>query len=97
MKRHRTDVLSLVFGLGFLLVVLGWLTRTSFDVQLPAFGWLVAVGLIVAGSLGLYGAMRGTREPVAVAPHITPAGPADLSDAELADLGLAKPVDPLAD
>jgi len=74
MKRHRTDLLSLLFGAGFLLVVLGWLLRGRYTVHLPVFGWMLAVGLIAAGVLGLLGVLRSGRDqPPAPAPVAAPA------------------------
>jgi hypothetical protein len=62
MNRHRADLVSLVFGVVFVLiaarqVLAGWL-----DVKLPAVGWLAAAALITLGAVGLVGAVRGGRE-----------------------------------
>jgi hypothetical protein len=66
MNRHRTDAISLAFGAVFLLIAGWWVVGRTIDIGLPAFGWLVALGLIVVGALGLIGALRGgSREPVA--------------------------------
>jgi hypothetical protein len=70
MKSHRTDGVSLTFGLVFL-VIAGWyLAARLVDLDLPMMGWSVAGGLILLGLLGLVGALRtsrtaGDRAPVA--------------------------------
>ncbi|MBB5871563.1 hypothetical protein F4553_004942 [Allocatelliglobosispora scoriae] len=62
MKKHSTDVLSLVFGLVFVVIATGWLLRHTISIELPDFGWFVAGGLIVVGLIGLAGALRGSRK-----------------------------------
>jgi hypothetical protein len=76
MKPHRTDGVSLSFGLIFLLVALWWAVSRVVDVHLPAVGWLVAGALIMFGVIGLLGAIRSGRAPV---PQPTPvaAAPAE--------------------
>jgi hypothetical protein len=59
MKTHRTDAVSLVFGLLFLGAVGVWLIGPALSVRLPLAGWLLAGALIVVGILGLIGAVRG--------------------------------------
>jgi hypothetical protein len=61
MKGHRTDAVSLVFGLGFLFVAAWWLLSRSVSVGLPTLGWIVAGVLISLGALGLVGALRANR------------------------------------
>lgn len=61
MKRHRTDGVSLTFGLIFILIAGWWLIAQSVDVPLPRVGWVVAGGLILLGVLGLVGALRSGR------------------------------------
>jgi hypothetical protein len=74
MKAHRTDGVSLSFGLIFLLVALWWAVYQVTNVRLPAGGWIVAGGLIAFGVIGLFGAIRsGRREPVALAAPAEPA------------------------
>ncbi|WP_030436590.1 phage holin family protein [Actinoplanes subtropicus] len=63
MKPHRTDGVSLSFGLIFLLVALWWAVSRVVDLHLPALGWLVAAALIVFGVIGLLGAIRSARPP----------------------------------
>jgi hypothetical protein len=42
----------------------------TIDIRLPTFGWVLALGLIVVGGVGLVGALRGgSREPVASQPE----------------------------
>jgi hypothetical protein len=61
MKPHRTDGLSLTFGLIFLAVVAWWLFGAQFDIALPSGGWFVAGALILFGVVGLLGALRPDR------------------------------------
>ncbi|MEV4346063.1 hypothetical protein AB0J83_16470 [Actinoplanes sp. NPDC049596] len=61
MRPHRTDGVSLSFGILFLLVVAWWAASAVVTVHLPAVGWLVAGGLIVFGVIGLLGALRSAR------------------------------------
>ncbi len=68
MRPHRTDAISLSFGLIFLTVALGWAITQVVRVDLPAVGWLVAGALIVFGGLGLLGAIRSGRRPEESAP-----------------------------
>lgn len=64
---HRTDFVSLFFGLLFLLVVGGWATTYYLDWawptgwSLPNLGWIVAGGLIVLGLLGVLASLRRDR------------------------------------
>jgi hypothetical protein len=70
MKPHRTDGVSLSFGVIFLLVVLWWGVSRVVTVHLPAAGPLIAAALILFGVIGLLGAIRSGRrtpEPVHVA------------------------------
>ncbi|WP_426508038.1 hypothetical protein ACPPVO_56775 [Dactylosporangium sp. McL0621] len=61
MKPHRLDGVSLTFGLIFLGIVVVWLFNQAVSVNLNA-GWIVAVGLILFGGLGLLGALRSDKE-----------------------------------
>ena len=61
MKGHRTDAVSLVFGLGFLFIAAWWLISRSVSIGLPTLGWIVAAALISLGAVGLVGALRGNR------------------------------------
>jgi hypothetical protein len=61
MKPHRTDGVSLSFGLIFLLVALWWAVSRVVHLHLPAIGWLVAGALIIFGVIGLLGAIRSGR------------------------------------
>jgi hypothetical protein len=68
MKAHRTDRVSLTFGMIFLVVAGWWLVAQTLDLTLPAVGWFVAGGLILFGLLGLLGALRSARsDPAAQA------------------------------
>jgi hypothetical protein len=78
MRPHRTDGVSLSFGVIFLLIAFWWAISQVVTVRLPAVGWLIAGGLIMFGVIGLLGAFRsGGRPPVpAVAtPQPAPAEP----------------------
>lgn len=74
MRPHRTDGVSLTFGLLFLGIALWWAMAQVMTVRLPAAGWLVAVALILFGAIGLLGAIRSGRRTEEVAQ--VPAGPA---------------------
>lgn len=70
MKPHRTDGVSLSFGVLFLLVAVWWAVSRVVNIHLPAVGWMVAAGLILFGVVGLLGALRsaGRRAPVTAPP-----------------------------
>src|SRR5688572_5087777 len=68
MRPHRTDGISLSFGLLFLLVAVWWAIAQVATVRLPAAGWLVAGGLILFGAVGLLGAIRSGRRTEVPAP-----------------------------
>jgi hypothetical protein len=61
MKPHRTDGVSLSFGLIFLAVAIWWAASQVITVHLPAVGWVLAGGLILFGAIGLLGAIRSGR------------------------------------
>jgi hypothetical protein len=58
MKRHDIDAVSVAFGTAFLAVVAWWLVVRSVNLTLPPIGWFAAGGLIVAGLVGLFLALR---------------------------------------
>ena len=68
MRPHRTDGISLSFGLLFLLVAVWWAIAQVVTVRLPAAGWLVAGALIMFGAIGLLGAIRSGRRTEVPAP-----------------------------
>lgn len=71
MKAHRTDGVSLSFGLIFLIVVAWWLVAQVVEVGLPALGWFAAGALILFGGFGLLGALRSGRSaPVESPPDV---------------------------
>jgi len=81
MKRHRTDVVSLVFGLLFLASAGWWAVAYYLDWtvnwNVPNFGWFAAGGLILLGLLGVAASLRRDRPEPALAegPALTqPAG-----------------------
>jgi hypothetical protein len=79
MKPHRTDGVSLSFGVIFLLVALWWAVSRAVNIHLPAVGWLIAGALILFGVIGLLGAIRSGRrtpEPLHVAASTTTEAPA---------------------
>lgn len=61
MKTHRTDGLSLTFGVVFLVIAAWWAVAATVDLTLPNAGWFVAAALIGLGVLGLIGALRAGR------------------------------------
>lgn len=94
MKTHRTDPVSLAFGLIFLGVAGAWLISDLADVGLPEPGWFIAGGLVLFGLLGLLGALRprGGPRPAQVAPAPAPdTGPDAGPDAPVADTGADPP------
>ena len=68
MRPHRTDGVSLSFGLIFLAVVAFWAVTRFVPIDLPAVGWLVAGGLLLFGLVGLLGALRSSRRDAAQPP-----------------------------
>jgi hypothetical protein len=63
--RHRTDYVSLIFGLIFLAVVGWWAAAYYLDweisVHLPDAGWILAGALILLGLIGIGASMRRDR------------------------------------
>lgn len=83
MKAHRTDVLSLVFGLLFLAVALGFTATWTFNVRLPDIRWFLAGGGVLVGVIVLVTAMvpdRAARKAPAQE-EVTQAQPEDAEDA----------------
>lgn len=77
MRVHRTDLVSLAFGLLFLGLSVWWLLAQILGLALPPVGWFLAGALVVIGLLGLVGALRSGRhtpEPTPAA-GVPPAGP----------------------
>lgn len=71
MKRHGTDGVSLTFALIFLGLSAWWLLDRYVSIDVPNLGWVLAVGLIVVGLLGVAMSLRnGRREPVSGAPAL---------------------------
>jgi hypothetical protein len=68
MRPHRTDGVSLSFGLLFLAVALWWAVAQVVTVRLPALGWLAAGALILFGVVGLLSAIRSGRRAEVPAP-----------------------------
>ncbi|MGK5680864.1 hypothetical protein [Actinoplanes sp. URMC 104] len=77
MKPHRTDGVSLSFGVLFLLIVAWWAVSRVVTIHLPAVGWLVAGGLILFGVIGLLGALRSARSQPTPAPAPAAEQPAE--------------------
>jgi hypothetical protein len=89
MRPHRTDGVSLSFGLLFLLVAVWWAVSQVMTVRLPAAGWLVAGALIFFGTIGLLGAIRSGRRAEVPAPVMAEAkveAPGDLPPGLHADI-----------
>jgi hypothetical protein len=74
MKSHRTDGVSLTFGVFFLALAVWYALARMVDLDLPAMGWSVAGALFLLGLLGLVGALHTGRScgraegPAAAAP-----------------------------
>ena len=68
MKAHRTDVMSLAFGMLFLIVALAYLANREFDVNLPHMGIFVAAGIVVLGGVIAVTALFPHRKEKAVEP-----------------------------
>jgi membrane protease YdiL (CAAX protease family) len=62
MKAHRTDSISLFFGLAFLMISGGYLATAYLDLDLPGIGWFVAAGLIFLGVVGAVTALVPSRQ-----------------------------------
>jgi hypothetical protein len=73
MRPHRTDGVSLSFGLLFLTAAVWWAVSQVTTVRLPAAGWLVAGALIFFGAIGLLGAIRSGRRAEPPAPVVAEA------------------------
>jgi hypothetical protein len=91
MRPHRTDGISLSFGLIFLLIAFWWAVSQVTTVRLPAAGWLVAGALIFFGAAGLAGAIRSGRRteplaPVPAAAEVPVETPGDLPPEMHADI-----------
>jgi hypothetical protein len=89
MKPHRTDGISLSFGLLFVLIAIWWAITQVVNVHLPAVGWLVAGALILFGAIGLLGAIRSGRRAEVPAPVMAEASvgtPGDLPPEMHADI-----------
>jgi hypothetical protein len=76
--RHRTDVVSLLFGLLFLGVAGWWAASYYLDWvinwDLPDVGWVLAGGLILLGLIGIAASLRRDRR---VTPAPAEDAPAD--------------------
>jgi hypothetical protein len=68
MKPHRTDGVSLSFGLIFLAVAVWWAIAQVTAVRLPALGWLAAGALILFGVIGVLSAIRSGRRAEVTTP-----------------------------
>jgi hypothetical protein len=67
MKVHRTDTLSLAFGMLFLIIAGTFLANRAFEVRLPNMGLVVAVGIVVLGAIIAVTALFPHRKPKSVA------------------------------
>jgi hypothetical protein len=59
MKRHTTDLVSLVFGIAFVGIAAWWLVSLYFNLSVPHLGWFAAGGLILFGLFGVVASLRG--------------------------------------
>jgi hypothetical protein len=84
-RAHRTDLVSLAFGLLFVGLAAWWLTARLLGFVLPPVGWFLAGALVLIGVLGLVGALRSARSPrpaepgSTIGPDGTPGGTAPTS------------------
>jgi len=62
MKSHRTDSVSLFFGLAFLMISIGYLAKVYLKLNLPSMGWFIAAGLIFLGIVGAVTALIPSRK-----------------------------------
>jgi hypothetical protein len=71
MKRHSTDVVSLIFGLLFVAVAAWWAAsyylNWALNWNVPNFGWIAAGALIVLGLIGVVASVRRDRPEPALA------------------------------
>jgi hypothetical protein len=58
MKPHEPDMVSLIWGVLFLVVVAGWVLAKVVDLDLPSAGWIFAALMIAVGAVGLVSALR---------------------------------------
>jgi hypothetical protein len=72
MKRHATDMVSLVFGVIFLVIAGWWLVTRYVHITIPHLGWVAAAALIAIGALGIVGSLRGDRSATPVEPPPPP-------------------------
>lgn len=67
LERHRADLVSLGFGLFFLILAAWWSVNYylhwRLNVNVPNLGWIAAGVLILVGVLGVVASLRGDREP----------------------------------
>jgi len=61
MKRHTTDLVSLVFGLAFVGIAAWWLVSLYVDLSVPNLGWFAAGALILFGLFGVVVSLRGSE------------------------------------
>lgn len=73
MKSHRTDNLSLFFGVAFLLVSGGYLASAHLSLELPSAGWFIAGALIFFGLVAAITALVPPSRPKPALPDEQPA------------------------
>lgn len=72
MKSHRTDSISLFFGLAFLIIALGYLTKVYLNLNLPSMGWFIAGGLVFLGIVGAVTALVPSKQVTQVEQPVEP-------------------------
>ena len=77
MKRHRTDGVSLAFGVIFLAIAAWWGLAQVFNLAILPVGWIAAATLILLGLFGLVGALRADRSPQPTDPAAPASGNRD--------------------
>ena len=58
MNTHKPDIVALVWGVLFLVVVAGWVLAKILEVDLPSVGWIFAALMLAIGAVSLVGALR---------------------------------------
>lgn len=61
MKPHRTDLISLAFGVVFLAAASVWLTDLLVGLEVITVGWFVAGSLLLLGAAGLTSALTSNH------------------------------------
>lgn len=69
MRPHRTDAISLTFGLIFLSAAGWWLVSRFASIDPVGLGWSIAGTLLIIGLIGLVSTLRGNTRTSSSEPH----------------------------